>query len=405
MPLIEKGFNPFTPDRPVSKERFVGRKLEINRLLQLAQQTALGRSEHVFIAGDYGIGKSSLASYLKNAVERDFGLACFHVYLGNVKSIESFTYNVLESVIEQLHRANLLDKFKDFITKYVKEIDLFSIKLDVDALKMDARDFSGSFLSLLREIHGRLQKDHKGLVLILDDLNGIAREESFANLLKSTVDDNATSNSPIPLYLILCGVEDRRQEIIANHQSVARIFSVVDVKPLDDSSVREFFQRSFAEIGCQIDEDALKVLVDISAGSPRLMHEMGSSVFWALGNEKVITEKHVWIARRNAFNELGRKYFGPLQAVFKTDEYKRILFKLMDYFSSQAGFPEARKFIKSEISASLDTEDKNKLDNFIQKLKRMNVLQPGSIRGEWAFADWLTFWYFQTEVESLKNKE
>ncbi len=48
MPLIERGLNPFTPENPVSKEHFVGRKFEINRILRSAHQVSLGKGEWVF---------------------------------------------------------------------------------------------------------------------------------------------------------------------------------------------------------------------------------------------------------------------------------------------------------------------------------------------------------------------
>ncbi len=45
MPLLEKGPNPFTPDRPVSGECFIGRQYELSLLLRSAHQISLGKAQ------------------------------------------------------------------------------------------------------------------------------------------------------------------------------------------------------------------------------------------------------------------------------------------------------------------------------------------------------------------------
>jgi len=53
--------SPFTPGSPVPVELFVGRVDQIKEILKYVNQSASGRQENVFFAGERGIGKSSLA--------------------------------------------------------------------------------------------------------------------------------------------------------------------------------------------------------------------------------------------------------------------------------------------------------------------------------------------------------
>ena len=43
-------------------------------------------------------------------------------------------------------------------------------------------------------------------MLVLDDINGLARSDEFANWLKSFVDTVATAKKPLPLFLLLVGL-------------------------------------------------------------------------------------------------------------------------------------------------------------------------------------------------------
>ncbi len=82
MNLESKGQSPFYPGQPVPVDLFVGRKAEIDRISRAAIQVANGKQQAVFITANYGIGKTSLAKYIRILFEEKFGLLGFHVMLG-----------------------------------------------------------------------------------------------------------------------------------------------------------------------------------------------------------------------------------------------------------------------------------------------------------------------------------
>jgi len=72
---ILKSESPFFPGRPVPVEYFVGRKPEIERMVARGvRQVAGGKPISVFVEGEYGIGKSSVARYVQTLAEKEFGL-------------------------------------------------------------------------------------------------------------------------------------------------------------------------------------------------------------------------------------------------------------------------------------------------------------------------------------------
>ena len=124
-------------------------------------------------------------------------------------------------------------------------------------------------------------------MLVLDDINGLARSDEFANWLKSFVDTVATAKKPLPLFLLLVGLEERRRELIANHESLARVFHLVDIRPWSDEEATEFFSKTFQSVGMTVEDDALKFMVRYTGGLPVLGHEIGDAVFRVTEGEVV----------------------------------------------------------------------------------------------------------------------
>ena len=77
--------SPFSPGQPVQPEYFVARIKEIQRLERAIRQTISGRNENVFITGQRGIGKSSLALFIRHLAEKEHRLIGSHCYLGGVR--------------------------------------------------------------------------------------------------------------------------------------------------------------------------------------------------------------------------------------------------------------------------------------------------------------------------------
>ena len=77
--------SPFSPGRPVPVEFFVARHKEIERLERAIRQTSTGRNENVFITGQRGIGKSSLAGFVRYFAEKERSLIGSHCYFGGVR--------------------------------------------------------------------------------------------------------------------------------------------------------------------------------------------------------------------------------------------------------------------------------------------------------------------------------
>ena len=69
-------------------ELFVGRRDAIERLRGLVRAADRGVLKTGFISGERGIGKSSLASFVRHLCEREGSVTGCHVYLGGVRDVQ-----------------------------------------------------------------------------------------------------------------------------------------------------------------------------------------------------------------------------------------------------------------------------------------------------------------------------
>ena len=385
-----KGKSPFYPGQPVPIQFFAGRAKEISRIARSAGQVALGKPQAIFLSGEYGIGKSSLAGFARFCAEKKNDVIGVHVLLGGASTISDVATKTVEAVIRgQIYETKFSEKIRNLLSKYVGKQELFGFGINLETLKADGPSISQGFLPFLAQLFGRVKEDGvKGLTLILDELNGITGNPQFSHFIKSLVDENALTQNPLPLLLMLCGVDERRKEMIEHHQPIERIFDVVEIKPMNDDEMVDFFNKAFSSVGVSVQADAMKLLCRYSAGFPKIMHVIGDAVFW-LDKDNNIDKDDAVSGVVLAAEEIGKKFVD--QQIYKalhSGDYHSILTKL-----GKEDF--ALVFKKSNIEKGLSVVEKKKFNNFLQRMKKLKVLRSAKELGEYEFTSRLVRLYIR----------
>lgn len=381
---ISKGKSPFYPGQPVPFELFVGRGNEVDRIINRGSaQVEQGKPVSVFVQGEYGIGKSSFASYVQAIAEKKNKLHGIYASLGGCNDINGMSGAVLEATIRSgALDPSRADKIRNWLSKYVGSQSLFGLTIDFNALNKDAPQLSSShgMLAFLTEARDRLKDNEvKGIFLVLDEINGIASNPEFSPFIKGIVDSNALSRTPLPLMLMLCGVEEKRREMIHKHEPIDRIFDIVEIGALNSNESNEFFSRAFQSVQMKVEDKALGVLSHYSAGFPKIMHLVGDAAYW-LDKDGIIDEKDAYNAVISAADDVGKKYVDQqVLKALKSPDYHSILGKIV------AMAPGLLDFKKSEVESELTSNEKKKFNNFLQRMKRLNVLRSGDEKGEYIF--------------------
>jgi len=388
--------SPFSPGKPVQPEYFVARTKEIQRLERAVRQTVSGRNENVFITGQRGIGKSSLAGFIKYLAEKEYSLVGSHCCLGGVRSLEEAMGVVFEKLLQDCADKSLFDRLREIFNNYIEGVNFFGLGVEFTKNKGKLTSLVDNFLPALRKVYSEAQKSgKKGLVLILDDLNGISDVPQFSQFLKSSIDMLALSRETLPLFLVLVGLPERREELIKHQPSVARIFDVIDLMVMSNSESEEFFRRMFERINITISSDALTLMVPLSGGLPMLMHEIGDAVFWQ-DNDNYIDGQDALDGITEAARVVGKKYIAPqVSKILRSKTYASILRTI------HKNVPLGGMFNRQQILEALPSTEQKNLDNFLQRGRRLGIIQMMETRGEYKFVNPLHQLYAWSEA---KNK-
>ena len=398
---LTKGKSPFYPGQPVPLELFVGRSRQIEQIMQRGVgQVAAGKPVAMFVRGEYGIGKCSIAVYCQARAERECGLLGIYATLGGVASLDGVGERVLEGAV----RAGMLDpsrgeRIRDLLSKYVAEVGLFGVKLKTGELKKHAPEITSGLLKFLEELR---QKTHengtKGIFLVLDEINGIAADPKFAHYLKALVDSNALSRKPVPLLLMLCGVEARRADLVPSHEPVNRIFDLVDIDVMSPTEMSDFFKRAFDSVHMSVEAGALETLERYSAGIPKVMHMVGDEAFW-LAREPVVTRETAIQAVMSATEKFGQRYLDlQVYRALRSKDYKAILSRIVED-------PLDVVIQRADVGKRLSESERKKFDDFLQKMKSLQVLRPGRSAGEWEFIHPMVALYIWMRAEAPVRPE
>jgi AAA+ ATPase superfamily predicted ATPase len=390
--------SPFTPGQPVPLEFFVGRIAEVEHLRSMVRASTQGRFKIGFVTGERGIGKSSLVSFVRHLTEREDSIAGVHVFLGGSTGLSDMVRRTFDRLLKESIDKPWYEKVSKFFGNHVRKVGLFgaSVELNVtsDELQVIAQDFVPSLRRLLKQ----LKDDRKALLLIFDDINGLADSAEFANWLKSTVDQIATENEPFPVCLLIVGLEERRQSLIRLQPSLARVFDVIEIRPWSEPETSEFYAQAFRETAAvKIDDAALQAMVQFTGGLPVIAHEIGDAV-WRIAKGPLISINEAVDGAVNAAEIIGRKFLKPqvIQAI-RSPRYRSILRKIAE------APPTKISFQRSEVREKLTAEEKNVLDNFLNRMKELGAIMPDNSSGPggYRFANQLHKLYFH--IESLRK--
>ena len=390
--------SPFRPGQPVPIEFFVGRLPEIERLRGMVNASTQGRFRIGYVSGERGIGKSSLAAFVRRLVERERGAAGCHVFLGGVQDLRemlSRTFNLLlnESADKPWH-----EQLTTFFGDRVSKVGLFGVTLELNLQDGDMLALERDFVPAMRRLLDSLGEHKRSLFLILDDINGLAGSKGFANWLKSTVDEIATSRQEMRLCMVVVGLEERRRELVEQQPSLARVFELIDIAPWSDDEVRQFYGDSFGAGGAEVSGEGLELLARFTGGLPVLAHEIGDAV-WRTARGPAIADKEMVDGIFTAAEVIGRKLLDPqIFSAVRSESYHSI-------FAKMADLPGTR-FRRAELREVLTEAESRGLDNFLRRMTSLGALQkdPAS-RGAYHFPNLLHALYFHMESQRRRREE
>ena len=257
------------PSRPVdSFEGLVDRGAELARI----EEAIASPGRHVFIYGERGAGKTSLARTAAFRHESSYQQPVFCA-CGQQTTFAS----IVRDAVEQL-----LGRSKSTTRELTRDVGvaggIFALKASIKDISKplpDVIDLNTAVALLSEAVAGRRDRS----IVVVDEFENLASAAEralFAELVKQLADRD------VPVALVFCGVGQSVAELLQGHQSAHRYREGVRL-PLPPLSFdgRDALVRLAAEtIGVSVDDDVVLRISRVSDGFPHYVHLLCQKLFW-----------------------------------------------------------------------------------------------------------------------------
>ncbi|GAA5819054.1 MAG: ATP-binding protein [Methanobrevibacter sp. CfCl-M3] len=369
---MDERINPFNPDSPVDPNNFEGREDILKKNIKILMETKHNNPKHFFITGNRGMGKSSLASYFKDYAEKKLKYVGIHIYNDGVHDIESLIRQIIEELLNNIQKESFFDKIFNSFKTHVESINLFgtSLKFKPSENLLDhiKDNFAKFLVDMVKEFDNK-----NGLIIIIDDINGLSDNPKFVNWYKSFADTLFTNyRSKSPICMILAGYPEKLEIMQEQNPSFTRIFSHIKLKGLSNEEITDFFNKSFDKINMNINYEAIDILVKYSSGLPNMMQEIGNGTFYMSDNE-TINYDDAFNGILYAGDEIGKKYLQPLlDRSIRSMEYLGIFEKIAN--DALSNLDEDYFFRKKDFSNNLTENEKKVFTDFLNRARKLKIL-------------------------------
>lgn len=306
----------FQPRTPITtKELFAGRWNELTTVADAVNQSGL----HVVIYGERGVGKTSLSN----------------VILPTIWALDHYGKEgqpVPDRIVVKTV-ATSGDTFSSIWEKLFRELSFAANKTTV-GLKPIAK----GRIPLMKayELQSPLSVDDvrrvlanmTGSVFIIDEFDRAAKEASktFTDLIKTLSDFGLNST------VVLVGVSDTIDQLIADHASIVRAISQVFLRRMTPEELKVILTNAEENLNVKFSEEAANLIVHISQGLPHYTHLIGLNAVRVAAKEKFSrrverTEvfKALEQATKQAEQTAREKYTNATHSAHKDALYRHVL--------------------------------------------------------------------------------
>lgn len=262
-----------SPTSPIqSEEHLFGRKHQID----LVQQALYAPGRSVFIYGDRGVGKTSLAqtvAYSHQSASHDpVLLACEpHTTFGGL---------MISAIASLRGRKNNSGE----TTQYNLKLGMKGFGIEGGRTKTIDADVPSTGAIDLNELVGNLQKianerADQSTVIVIDEFDRISSEKErthFADFIKQIGDQR------LPFRFVLCGVADSMQKLLGAHASCYRYLEGIQLKTLTYDARYEIIDNIAKALRCKVVDPPRHRIAAISDGFPHYIHRMCEQLLWQM---------------------------------------------------------------------------------------------------------------------------
>ena len=352
----------FTPSAPIDKNAlFAGRTKQIRQVVDAINQ----RGQHAIIFGERGVGKTSLANVLSENLSVPGGyLLMPHVNCDTGDDFTSLWTKVFTEI--KLYRRGRQAGF---------EMEELWKPQDLNKEVVTETISTGDIRRVLTPLASNFL-----VVIIIDEFDRLPAGP-VRTMLADTV--KMLSDRAVGVTLVLVGVGDSVDELIAEHQSIERNLVQVPMPRMSTTELSEIVNKGLSELQLSIEPDALQRITYLSRGLPHYTHLLSRCAARnAIDAGTVrISFNHVGMAMLQAVNEAqrttSRAYHNATSSQRKDALYRQVLLACAMAKTDDLGF-----FAPADVREPLNRIVKTKrydISNFNKHLNEFCELDRGGV--------------------------
>lgn len=309
------------PDRLIGRDKYLTR---IRRSLQ-----SPGR--HIFIFGERGVGKTSLAytaGLLATHEKKNF----IYIPCGEKSTFFEVVAAIGNSIIDVDKRIGVNGRGLTFSVSAPLIGGFSAGSTAKGATSISLPNSYSEAVDILRFVRSKLTGQ---IIVAVDELDRVASKGEktlFAELLKNIgtqVDD---------MRFILCGIGANVDEVLGEHLSTGRMFDPIEVEKLSHDLLWKIVEDVAGELKVSIDIGYKIRIGLISDGFPHFVHLIGECLFYAMFDDEIDVSKcerhHFDVALTEALQKaepsLRRIYQMATEKSKNKTDYEEALWALAD---------------------------------------------------------------------------
>lgn len=315
-----------TPSQTIStQDRLYGRDLQ----LQSIRRALRSPGRHIFIYGDRGVGKTSLAktaAFIAQPSDQELALiACdqegsFEQFVQDIAKKLSPDATSINRVVDHKNEGLKLGPLQIGKQQTLERGVIPSISTINDATE------------LLRVVAAPYRSDPIFIIDEFDQLMDQRDTKLFADLIKQV------SDQEIGIRFIFCGIGSSLEELIGVHLSSDRYIAPIELSPIHFDARWAILEEAKEAFGIEIDRETIIRIGHISDGFPYYIHLIGEQIIWSMFDDPEMVNRanldlfHQGVTRSIEFSytSLKRAYDLAVQKYKNSTEYEEVLWSVAD---------------------------------------------------------------------------
>lgn len=339
--------NPFSISGYIGPEYFCDREQETERVIN-----AVMNQRNLTLLSFRRLGKTGLIFHVFDKLQRSKDVDVFYVDLMQTSDLRTFTRQFAKSIVEKYNKTSWFKSFGRIVKSLHPVISFDPVsgipKIEINSAHTDQPEIS------LDELFQFIQHQKKRIIVAFDEFQQIQNypEKNIEAIFRSNIQQVQNAN------FIFSG--SQKHMLTSMFSDYSRPFyqstEVMDLGKVSSGAYADFIQRTFKKYKRQIDEESIRLMLDITATYTFYLQFLCNKIFGSGVNK--ITPEVVYFAVDNILKEQEVIYYN----------YKKLLtfhqFNLLKAIAKEDGIkqPTSSDFIQkhklnaaSSVKVSLDS--------------------------------------------------